>query len=979
MFASAGFAALFLLAGCQVSGTTSQSILPSQNQAIVVTVSPGSGSVQTGMSFQFTASVQGDSANNGVTWSIQSSPGCDCGTIDSTGKYFAPQTAHVSPGLVISATSVSDPTKSGTAIVYVTPAPSQSSIAVTVSPGTGSVQTGMSFQFTASVQGDSANKGVTWSIQSPPGCDCGTIDSTGKYFAPQTAHVSPGLVISATSVSDPTKSATAVILVTPAPTGPIVVTVSPGTGSVQVGMSFQFTATVQGDPGNQGVTWSIQSPPGCDCGTIDSTGKYFAPQTPHVSPGLVISATSVSDPTKSATAIVYVTPAPSQSVIAVTISPNTGSVQVGMSFQFTASVQGDSGNNGVTWLVQPPPGCDCATIDCGSIDSTGKYFASKTPHVSPGLVISATSVSDPSKSATAVIFVTPAPEGGVGVFPAVAVVPVNGTQQFNATGSLFYSFPVVTWTVSGNGCLATSCGTIDSTGIYTAPATPPTPANLKITATSVADPTVVGFADVTVGNPGTNSDNAKLNGHYAFLLRGYDGDGDTTIAGSFVADGQGNISSGIADYVFIAGLDRVPAVTLTGTYSVSSDNRASITITSGTSRNTTFLTQTFTLALESFSGGVANRGRMVEVDNEEIWVTGLLARQDPTAFSTAAVTGSYAFGFGGAAYSGWPLTTAGRFTAAGGTITAGLADVYGVGLAENGAGTIIPEPRLPFTGLYDVSSNGRGTAILNGLPYYNFSFYVISADELFFIELETCTGFCSDKSEISGTALRQSGGPYSAGSLNGTSVFNLTSAGSGVSNSGTVAVGLNSFGGDGTFSETREMNNAGVITTASTATGTYSVDTDGLGRGLINLPGSSQPRPFYLVSPGKAFVMDLGSYEAGSFEPQAGGPFGDASFSGNYGAGTLPWDFNWVFNPTSGVLTADGAGNLTGTIDGKGGTGISMSGNYSVASNGRTTTQIGYGDGSTSNWVFYPVSPSKAVGIEVTPGTVNSAIRIIEK
>ena len=169
MFASAGFAALFLLAGCQVSGTTSQSILPSQNQAIVVTVSPGSGSVQTGMSFQFTASVQGDSANNGVTWSIQSSPGCDCGTIDSTGKYFAPQTAHVSPGLVISATSVSDPTKSGTAIVYVTPAPSQSSIAVTVSPGTGSVQTGMSFQFTASVQGDSANNGVTWSIQSTPG------------------------------------------------------------------------------------------------------------------------------------------------------------------------------------------------------------------------------------------------------------------------------------------------------------------------------------------------------------------------------------------------------------------------------------------------------------------------------------------------------------------------------------------------------------------------------------------------------------------------------------------------------------------------------------------------------------------------------------------------------------------------------------------------------------------------------------------
>jgi Galactose oxidase, central domain len=230
----AGGGALVLLAGCQVGGTTSQAVLPGQSSAIVVTVSPGSGSVQAGMSYQFTASVQGDSANEGVTWSIQSS-GCDCGTIDSTGKYFAPNTAHTAPGLVISATSVSDPTKSGTAIVYVTPAPSQSPISVAVSPGASSVQIGMSFQFAASVQGDLANKGVTWSIQFPPGCDCGTIDSTGKYLAPYTAHAAPGLVISATSVSDPTKSGTAIVYVT-LPTG--------SNGNPSVGeTSGRFTVT----------------------------------------------------------------------------------------------------------------------------------------------------------------------------------------------------------------------------------------------------------------------------------------------------------------------------------------------------------------------------------------------------------------------------------------------------------------------------------------------------------------------------------------------------------------------------------------------------------------------------------------------------------------------------------------------------------------------------------------------------------------
>jgi cytosine/adenosine deaminase-related metal-dependent hydrolase len=109
-----------------------------------------------------------------------------------------------------------------------------------------------------------------------------------------------------------------------------------------------------------------------------------------------------------------------------------------------------------------------------------------------------------------------------------------------------------------------------------------------------------------------------------------------------------------------------------------------------------------------------------------------------------------------------------------------------------------------------------------------------------------------------------------------------------VANGGTVAVGLDSFGGDGTFSEIREMNNAGVITSASTVTGTYGVDPDGVGRGSIGVPGSSL-RAFYLAGPGKAFVISLGSYEAGSFEPQTGGPFSNASLSGNYVVGTLPW------------------------------------------------------------------------------------------
>ena len=82
--------------------------------------------------------------------------------------------------------------------------------------------------------------------------------------------------------------------------------------------------------------------------------------------------------------------------------------------------------------------------------------------------------------------------------------------------------------------------------------------------------------------------------------------------------------------------------------------------------------------------------------------------------------------------------------------------------------------------------------------------------------------------------------------------------------------GPRNFYGSGNLSGTSDENNGGVITSNSVFTGTYSVDTDGLGRGVITLAGDSQPKPFHLVSPGKAFVIDTsGSAEAGMFEPQA--------------------------------------------------------------------------------------------------------------
>jgi len=82
-------------------------------------------------------------------------------------------------------------------------------VAVSVSPGTGSLQAGASQQFTASVTG-SSNTGVTWSTNG------GTISTAGLYVAPATAG---NYSITATSSADSSKSASATMSVSVPSTG----------------------------------------------------------------------------------------------------------------------------------------------------------------------------------------------------------------------------------------------------------------------------------------------------------------------------------------------------------------------------------------------------------------------------------------------------------------------------------------------------------------------------------------------------------------------------------------------------------------------------------------------------------------------------------------------------------------------------------------------------------------------------------------
>src|SRR5258708_26596659 len=93
------------------------------------------------------------------------------------------------------------------------------------------------------------------------------------------------------------------------------------------------------------------------------------------------------------------------------------------------------------------------------------------------------------------------PPSGVTVSPASATVQTGGVQQFTATVSPSGANQAVIWSLSGTGCTGASCGTIDTTGKYTAPATTPNPPTVTVRAASVADSAKAAVAAVNITTP----------------------------------------------------------------------------------------------------------------------------------------------------------------------------------------------------------------------------------------------------------------------------------------------------------------------------------------------------------------------------------------------------------------------------------------------------------------------------------------------
>ena len=423
-------------------GTTNatQNVTVVDPTSVNVVVSPATPTVVSGATQAFSAAVTPIN-NQAVTWSI-----AGVGSINpATGLYTAPATPPATAQTVtVTATSTPAPTRTGTATVTVPV------LTISVSPTPVNVPTGQNQAFTATVTG-STNTAVTWSVTSGGG----TVNGSGLYTAP---GATGSATVRATSVADPTKFADAAVTIVPLP---IIVTISPTSATINTNGTQQFTDTVTNFLSTSAVTWSVQE--GAAGGTVDGTGLYTAPSnagTYHV----VV--TSVEDNTKSATATVDV-----QAPITITITPTEAWVEPGFTVTFTG---------------HPSAGGTFFSVVGGAANGTISGGVYTAPATLGDYTVVATATADSTKTATATVHVQ---NIAVTVSPTATTVQTGTTQQFTATVTANFPQGVVWSVVEGGG------GSVNSSGLYTAPATPGT---YHVRATSAADNTKFGTATVTV-------------------------------------------------------------------------------------------------------------------------------------------------------------------------------------------------------------------------------------------------------------------------------------------------------------------------------------------------------------------------------------------------------------------------------------------------------------------------------------------------
>lgn len=750
----------------------------------------------------------------------------------------------------------------------------------------------------------------------------------------------------------------------PSTTQAAVTFTQPLTGaSIDQGQTVNVAVTVSPDPGSKGVTWSLYNatnnnkPPGTLTNVMATSATYNAPPSVTAAIQINVIATSVADPTQSASLSVLIEPPPTISLAVptpLTTCPNAGTVIIpgvgataNVKTPYISTFTESGGTAPFTWSVSGTLPTGLALQGNGPTQATisGTPTTSGCQQVSLQ-VTDAAGVSSPALDF--VMLVVPQPLSPVlpnilGAYvdpnPPNNGIPYNPTQL---SASALNSLPPFSWSVAQGSVLPPGLS-ISNAGLLSGT---PSSAGLAqngglgsygftaiVNDTQVPYP-AVGIANLNIGVNYLDSTchtgaegSLTASAPYAFLLHGFDSSGPVVIAGNFTADGTGHITGGAEDVNRSSGAQTNLSIVASGSsYTVGSDNRGCLTLVNSAGTTTTFRISLGACSTsantqqggcqpdQSSNPGYFTRGRLIEFDDSNGTGTrgsGVVLLQDSTTFTSSGLSGMYTFGLSGFDSTGGRYALAGSASASSGSFSSVAADV-------NDAGTL-SSALTGGSGTFSIAASGRGTATVTvGSATFDLAVYPVSSSEVLLASTDTLS---AANPLVSGKAV-STAGPFSDASFANTYMLHMTGVASGAPDPN---IGVLTFDGISSYTGTIYENQGGTL--GSTAvSANYTIDSNS-GRLALQLLGIGQnlgPHPFvaYInstTSGTAGFLVSTDSTaQAGALEFQALNPpastFQTANVVGGYFFGADD-DVDAVSVSSTGTVSASGTGNQAGNED----------------------------------------------------------------
>lgn len=1026
-------AGLSLGAGCVVSGTpttagtvnlgvqATDSSNPAQttNGPVSLTITPAALMIGTG------------TLPGGTVGTPYSAP---IGATGGTAPYSCAITAGTLPaGLTLSSGCVvsGTPTTAGTATVTVkgtdsgNPAQSGSGTeTITIAPPalaitTGTLPNGMvGTPYTATIGVTGGTAPYSCAIASgtlPAGL---TLAANCAVSGTPTVAGTSNLTVKATDASNPANSTTGPVSVTISAAPMLTITSPP---AATVGSPYTGTIPVAGGTGPYSCTITGGTlPAGLALGTnCQVTGT---PTTAGSTP-ITVQATDSSAPARTSTGPITITVNPNTPTLTVSSPPVA---TVGTPYTGTIPVTGGTAPYSCTIASGTVPAGLALGANCAL---TGTPTTADTYPVS----VTATDSATPADTTTgpATITVQPMPAlTFTGSLPN-GVVGQPYSQVLQASGGVApYTYAVTAGTLPAGLTLSTG-------GVVSGTPTTPGASSFTVTATdSEGTPQAASLPLVLLITYPPTANDAELTGPYAFLFQGYDDVAvgllayQTATVGSFSANGAGVVSTGELDSNHQGSAPTGTTIStqnFVGTYTVGTDGRGSLTLTSLNADGTAATTSTYAIALKTPTAPatVATQGSLIEADNNQVAGTrgsGTLLAQTASAFA-AGLNGSYAFGVSGdtpclpactVGIAAGPVAAVGQFTTDGaGAISSGSGDA-------NIAATNYPNATL--SGSYGTAdANGRLQLSLSqsDLPSNvyptDYAVYLVDGSHALLMSTDKHSAYILQ----AGSATLQTTATFSNASMTGNYVgyenspTNPGLVGQSLENvlnlsTSTIFQGIANGAGSCITNHVDVGGTTGLVNTltglgatasvlqtalgAYDATGTSTCTVAAIGRevlnyvapnvsvlGIVTVTGNAPaPRVAYLYGVNQGYFLETGYAGLGMLADQTGSPYTLGTLDGTYVEATIPASSVATTN-SSGVFTADGAGNAQTTLDenvGVGTVNVIQLGNTNKSTYTLTDATAGRFLLGT-NTVIYAISPTRFVLLDIDPLVTSPSVALL--